>query len=98
GQRLALAAIARYPVGREKIPCANGKKKKAMAAIARRWPFGKPSTLDGLRSDLKEGWVLVRPSGTEPIVRITAEAKNEKKLEQMLDEIRPLVKKACGNN
>ncbi len=91
-----VAAIGRYPVAREKMACANGKKEKAMAAIAKQWPFVKPSKLDGLRSDTPDGWVLVRPSGTEPYVRITAEAKNEKKLAEMMKEIRPIVKKACG--
>jgi phosphoglucosamine mutase len=89
-------AIARYPVGREKIGCANAKKAKAMAVIAKNWPFEKPSTLDGLRSDMKEGWVLVRPSGTEPYIRITSEARSDKKLQEHLSLIRPIVKKACA--
>ncbi|MDE1798220.1 MAG: hypothetical protein KGH63_02335 [Candidatus Micrarchaeota archaeon] len=90
------SGIARYPVAREKIPCPNGKKEKAMAAIAKRWPYPSPSRLDGLRSDTPDGWVLVRPSGTEPFVRITAEARNGKKLEEMLARVRPVVEKACG--
>lgn len=87
--------ISRYPVSREKILCANAKKQKAMAAISKKWPFAKPSILDGLRSDTAEGWVLVRPSGTEPYIRITSEAKNEKALKEMLASIAPIVKAAC---
>lgn len=34
-------------------------------------------TLDGLRLETEEGWVLLRKSGTEPLVRITAEADTE---------------------
>lgn len=90
------AAVARYPVGREKIPCPNGKKAAALAAIAKKWPFPPPSTLDGLRSDLPHGWVLVRPSGTEPYMRITAEARSAAELAKLLALIRPVVEKACG--
>jgi len=35
---------------------------------------GTVTDLDGTRVDLEEGWILVRPSGTEPLVRIVAEA------------------------
>lgn len=87
--------IARYPVSREKIPCPDSKKERAMAAILKRWPFPPPSRLDGVRTDFSDGWVLVRPSGTEPYIRITAEAKNEKALAAYLPPIRSVVQAAC---
>jgi len=34
------------------------------------------TTIDGIRVDLKDGWFLIRPSGTEPVVRITAESED----------------------
>ncbi len=88
--------VKTYPMIREKVPCENGKKGKAMASIAKNWPFSKPKTEDGLRSDEKWGWVMVRPSGTEPIIRITLEAKNGSEAKNRANEIRELVKKACA--
>ena len=32
------------------------------------------NTLDGVRVNLENGWVLIRPSNTSPIIRLTAEA------------------------
>ncbi len=88
-------AIPRYPIGREKIPCPPGRKSDAMARIARGWPFSKPSDIDGLRAEEKDGWVLVRPSGTEPCIRITIEAKSEASLSRMMKKARALVQEAC---
>ncbi|MFH1169234.1 MAG: phosphoglucosamine mutase [Chloroflexota bacterium] len=35
------------------------------------------SDIDGIRLDFGDGWLLVRPSGTEPKIRLTAEARDE---------------------
>jgi phosphomannomutase len=36
--------------------------------------------------DLPEGWVLIRPSNTSPIIRLTAEADNEAELKRLLTQ------------
>jgi phosphoglucosamine mutase len=38
--------------------------------------FDDVTSLDGVRVDLAEGWFLLRASGTQPLVRITAEARD----------------------
>jgi len=40
-------------------------------------------TTDGYRLDYGDGWVLARPSGTEPVIRIYAEARTEKRAEEL---------------
>jgi phosphomannomutase len=46
-------------------------------------------TTDGVKVILDGGWVLVRPSGTEPLVRVFGEARSE-------DEARRIVEQAKG--
>lgn len=48
----------------------------ALGRVERAFPAARADRLDGLRLDWEEGWLLVRASNTEPIVRIVAEARS----------------------
>ena len=52
------------------------------------------STMDGVRVDTGDGWFLVRPSGTQPLVRITAEARDEERLDELFGDAWGLVERA----
>jgi phosphoglucosamine mutase len=52
------------------------------------------TTVDGARVDVDEGWFLVRASGTEPLVRITAEARDHERMETLLQTAEKLVTEA----
>lgn len=43
-------------------------------------------TTDGVKIWHKDGWVLIRPSGTEPIIRIFAESKTKEKADELMNE------------
>lgn len=46
----------------------------------------KMDTIDGVKIWFEDGWVLIRPSGTEPIFRIFAEAKKQERAEELMQE------------
>lgn len=48
--------------------------------------------IDGVRIDMKDSWVIVRPSGTEEYVRIFAEAQTPQRAKQLVDEYEKIVK------
>ncbi len=52
------------------------------------------STLDGVRVDLGDGWFLLRASGTEPLVRTTAEAREVSRTEAVFEEARAILERA----
>jgi len=47
----------------------------------------QPITIDGVKIDFEEGWVHLRKSNTEPIIRIYAEAKTAQEAEKLADLI-----------
>ena len=84
-----IAAIPKYPLQKSKIECPNEKKQSVMDTLAKAVPeklteVKEILTVDGLGITLKEGWVLVRPSGTEPVIRITCEAQTKERVEEIL--------------
>ena len=87
-----------YPLTREEIECADEIKFDAMEILKQELAaeFDDVNTLDGIRVNLKEGWVLIRPSNTSPIIRLIAEADNESRLNQIATEFKNRLDKAIG--
>ena len=56
----------------------------ALARIEQAFPEAKPDRLDGLRLDWPGGWLLVRASNTEPIVRLVAEDRDAARVDEAL--------------
>lgn len=49
-------------------------------------PVREVSTLDGVKYLFDDAWLLIRPSGTEPVLRIYAEAPTDETVKALLDE------------
>jgi len=72
-----------------KIACANHTKQMVMDAMRDNYQVPQvkeTNTLDGLRYELDDAWLLVRPSGTEPAIRVIAEAESEDKMNRLVKE------------
>src|SRR5947199_120089 len=90
-----LDGLPKFYMIKEKIPCKEGGKDRAIKSLEAILKGRISSSLDGIRVDLEgRGWILVRASGTEPLLRLSVEAKTENQVQEILDEFRPLVVKA----
>ena len=75
--------VPEYVMQRESIVCKNDLKQEVVAFIEKSAKSAFPeytdlSTIDGVRLALKNGWLLIRASGTEPLIRVTVEGESLK--------------------
>jgi len=90
------AEIETYPIRREGVEVAD--KAAVMDAVRERVTetFDDVTTLDGVRVDLADGWFLLRASGTQPLVRITAEARDETAADAAFERADELLRSAIA--
>ena len=55
------------------------------------------NTVDGVKVDMPEGWVHLRKSNTEPIIRLYAEAENSKEADRLAREADETIKKLLSS-
>ena len=87
--------IPTYPLLKEEILCEDEVKFDVLEELKTELLEEYPNinTLDGVRIDLEEGWVLIRPSNTSPLIRMTIEADNEDIIKQIATSFGNKVKK-----
>ena len=96
GRRLSelVDEIPHYPsIPITTFTCPDELKARVVEQIARHYEsLGvKVSRIDGVKAYFDDGWVLVRPSNTMPQIKMTAEAKTEERLKELVDEARRLI-------
>ena len=74
----------RYVIVKDKMNRPPGELSGVYAAVRNALPGAVVDEQDGLRLAWYDRWVHVRPSGTEPIVRVIAEAADEKTAREMI--------------
>ncbi len=77
-------SIPQYPLLRGNV----GSEGVEMPDLEKRLLAMKPlsvNTVDGIKLNFEDGWLLIRASGTEPKIRVTAEAKNDVQLQRLYD-------------
>jgi len=99
GKLSALAdGVKTYPMERRKYGCAGKGKERIMAALEKSLSFegASLSRIDGLRYDFADGWLLLRPSGTEPAMRLTCEFRDRKRLDGVVKSAEAAMLSAIG--
>jgi phosphomannomutase/phosphoglucomutase len=72
-----IATLPVYHTYKFKINCPDGRKQMLLKLLSEGSKGDSKDETDGLKIMFKDGWVLMRPSGTEPIFRIYSESKND---------------------
>jgi len=78
----------RYPTRKEEIDCADDIKFEVIEHLKRELSekYEQVNTMDGVRVDFPDGWVLIRASNTSPIIRLTVEADTQLILQKLTSQ------------
>jgi alpha-D-glucose phosphate-specific phosphoglucomutase len=99
--KMLSAEFGEHHFGRVDLTLKPGQKEKAIEYFASSklarvldWPVVRKEDMDGVKAYLGDiGWVMVRPSGTEPMLRVYAETKSAESTQRVLEEVSALVQK-----
>ncbi|MCF7959077.1 MAG: phosphoglucosamine mutase [Phycisphaerae bacterium] len=88
--------IPSYNMIKTKFPCPQEKAKSVIESVKQHYAQAtsteaKIDTRDGIRIDLPEGWVQLRASNTEPIIRIIAESTTRQAAQDLIGQIQARV-------
>jgi phosphomannomutase/phosphoglucomutase len=84
---------------KSKFECPKNKRQNVMKILADTTKGRKVDRTDGLKIWTDDNsWILLRPSGTEPIIRIYSESDSEEKLEKMYKEYEHALKEAIESS
>lgn len=84
-----VARAPRYAIVKAKVDRGTRKAERmdeVYGALRARFPEASADTQDGLRLAWPDRWLHVRPSGTEPIIRLIAEARSSADAQRLIEE------------
>ncbi|HMD00534.1 MAG TPA: phosphoglucosamine mutase [Ferruginibacter sp.] len=82
-----LETIPRYTIVKEKMACPSHRIPAVLKRVRQEFAKFPLDTRDGVKVTQPDGWLLVRGSNTEPIIRIVAEAQIESRAREMVNSI-----------
>lgn len=83
-----VASYPRYVIVKDKLDRPTAPLDTVYEALRKAFPDAEVDTQDGLRLSWPDRWVHIRPSGTEPIVRVIAEAPTAEEAEKLVSDCR----------
>jgi len=94
-----VAEIPKYETVKTKFECRREDANRAVEAVNKQFasdPDVKINRQDGIRIEWPDAWLHARPSNTEPIMRISAEAPTKAAAEKRVADVRAVVDQTLG--
>lgn len=83
-----------YEISKNKIELKPGMDVDAiLAAVKKQFEGEEITDIDGVKIDFEDGWVHLRKSNTEPIIRIYSEAKDAAEADRLAEKVKAIVMK-----
>ena len=93
--------IPRLFFEKARVSCPNELKESVMARAKEKVHIFAPdeiNTLDGLRLEFADSWMLIRASGTEPVIRVISESMSQKQTDELISKGKKLVQSLVEAN
>src|SRR5947207_6414085 len=84
-------ALPRYFRKLGKVDYVHGRLGTLMQALEESFPSAQSDRSDGLKLALPEGWIHVRASNTEPLLRLAAESRSQAQLDELYGRVERLL-------
>ena len=91
-----IAKLPKYHPLKTKLPATREQAQCAVEAVKKHYASQRQVTIDGVKVFGDGYWLLVRPSGTEPVVRIMIEATTPQKTREILEQVKTILARECG--
>jgi phosphomannomutase len=79
--------IGHYSMHKDKFAAGPEQTQRIMELAVERFPEATLNTSDGCRLDFPDGWIHLRPSNTEPVMRVIVEAKDESTAHRYIEAV-----------
>jgi len=94
-------AIPRLYFEKAKVSCPNQLKEPVMARAKEKAQTFDPqqvNALDGLRLEFPDSWMLIRASGTEPLIRVISESSSQTQADELISKGSALIQSLVEAN
>jgi phosphomannomutase len=88
--------IGSYYIRKEKFAAEKSHAQQIMDLAKKTFSKAKLDTSDGCRFDFDDGWLHLRVSNTEPVIRVIVEAKDQPIAQKYMDAVLNMRKKVLG--
>ncbi|MDZ7690372.1 MAG: phosphoglucosamine mutase [Balneolaceae bacterium] len=82
------ASLPSYHISKKKLQLEGINGDKVLQKAKQRYAENDPITIDGVKIHFDEGWVHLRKSNTEPIIRVYSEAQTKEQADQLGERVK----------
>jgi len=78
--------LPKYHIVKEKIYCPPVKAHSIVSEVKKLYDTHEVNELDGIKLEKEDGWIHIRASATEPMIRIISESKSKETAQERLEK------------
>jgi len=88
--------VGGYYINKVKLEADRAQTKLVIEGAKKTFTEARVDTTDGARFNFADGWLHIRPSNTEPVMRVIVEAKTEDSAQKYIDTVIRILKEVLG--